>query len=191
MDDSPGLQPWVGGVKESIFNPTYAGCYSERAHSYDSDGSLTNTHSRGRRRVRERCASRVAPEVVLIAGATLPVNTRLGRHFQGESIWPDPGLKPWAVVYNRCAVTDSHRCEAPTNLTRVETFGGAAWPDRSLCRAAAMDDSPGLQPWVGGIKLGALKVAPEVVVSAGCSSPVNTLLGRRFRGDSIRGATQG
>jgi hypothetical protein len=77
IDHSPGLQPWVRQIERSALKalPTrYAGAIRTEHTDKFQLQTPTNKPSRGRgrRRGRERCASRVAPDVRAIGELNTP-----------------------------------------------------------------------------------------------------------------------
>ena len=68
--------------------------------------------------------------------------TVLGRHFQGASFGvTDPGLNPWAVLYNRCAVNTAHT----RKLIPETSFRGIA-KQRNQRRTPRIDASTSSTP---------------------------------------------
>ena len=53
----------------------------------------------------------------------------------------------------------------------MKWFKRIAQESVGFCRGAAIDHSPGLQPWVRQIETSALKVAPDVRAIGGISTP--------------------
>jgi hypothetical protein len=132
IDHSPGLQPWVGQTRVRALkaSPTRKAGAIRTEHIDPIPTQLaTNklSRGRGRRRGRERCASRVAPDVRIRGNNTellertprsplvrqsfrnalseLHLATaRLGMLSGRFNLLPNPGLKPSAILFNRFAV---------------------------------------------------------------------------------------
>jgi hypothetical protein len=128
IDHSPELQPWVGqiSVRAMKVAPTRKAGAIRTEHIDPIPTQLaTNKLSRGRGR--ERCASRVAPDVRIrgnntellertprsplvrqsfrnaLSGLHL-ATARLGMLSGRFNLLPNPGLKPSAILFNRFAV---------------------------------------------------------------------------------------
>jgi hypothetical protein len=69
------------------------------------------------------------------------------------------------------------------SLLTGKWFNGTVEVSGGFCREAAVDYSPGLQPWVRQIETRALKVAPDVRRTRG----INTVFPRRTRRPPLSG----
>ena len=66
--------------------------------------------------------------------------TTFGRPLQGGFKWAaSPGLKPWAVVFNRFAVTDKRVCD-PSFLRSLCFFAAIPSVSSSCCRTFEHED---------------------------------------------------
>jgi hypothetical protein len=108
VDYSPGLQPWVRQIETRALKappPRCAGAIRRRRNTpilQYSNAPPARNRGRGRRRGRERSASRVAPVVRRTRGINtlFPKRTRRPPLSGRVTASPNPGLKPWAVLYS-------------------------------------------------------------------------------------------